>query len=128
MSGKHLQGHVPAERDLLGLKDDSHAASPDFAEDPVLPQLLGDRAFGLIQGDAAGNLFRLRADALQHHQRRKKLADFLGQPKSIPNGLLEGVAEQIDAAPGEFHARANAEALPEHSHEALGLFPRLFDS
>ena len=38
-----FQGHVPAERLLLGLVDDAHAAAADFADDPEVSQLLQRR-------------------------------------------------------------------------------------
>jgi hypothetical protein len=34
---QELQRHVPAERALVCLADDSHAAAPDLADDPELP-------------------------------------------------------------------------------------------
>ena len=45
---QHLQRHVPAERDLLGLVDDAHAAAADLADDPVVAELL--RRGGLRAG------------------------------------------------------------------------------
>ena len=36
---QHLQGDVPAQRVLLGLVDDAHAAAADLAEDAVVAQL-----------------------------------------------------------------------------------------
>ena len=36
---QHLQGHAPAERELLGLVDDAHAAPADLADDAEVAEL-----------------------------------------------------------------------------------------
>ena len=41
-----LQGHAAAQRLLLGLVDDAHAAPADLAEDPVVAQLPQGRGRG----------------------------------------------------------------------------------
>jgi hypothetical protein len=35
---QHLEGHAPAQRELFGLVDHSHAAAPDLAYDAEVPQ------------------------------------------------------------------------------------------
>ena len=40
---QHLEGDVPAQRDLLGLVDDAHAAAADLADDAVVAQALQRR-------------------------------------------------------------------------------------
>ena len=39
--GQHLQGDSPAERDLLGLVDDAHAAAADLADDAEVAEHAG---------------------------------------------------------------------------------------
>ena len=47
---EHLQGHAPAERNLLGLVHDSHPAASDLAEDPKIAQgAADDRALVLFR-------------------------------------------------------------------------------
>ena len=40
LAGQHLDGHAAAQRHLLGLVDDSHAAPADLPHDPVVPEPL----------------------------------------------------------------------------------------
>ncbi len=44
--GQDLEGDVPAERDLLRLVDDAHAATADLADDAVVAQALEQRQCG----------------------------------------------------------------------------------
>ena len=43
MGRQKLEGDPAAERELLGLVDDAHAAPADLAEDAVVAQLVRDR-------------------------------------------------------------------------------------
>ena len=69
--GEDLQGHAAAERLLLGLVDDAHAAAADLAEDAVVAQLLQRR--GVAVGAPVGQFpvadFRL---VLLHQQKRRE--------------------------------------------------------
>ena len=72
-----LQRHAAAQRDLLGLVDDPHAAPADLAEDPVVADLPEARDGGrrrpdrLVAGVALG--------LLDLDQGREQLADLVGQ-------------------------------------------------
>ncbi len=57
LTGQDLQRDVAAERDLLGLVDDAHAAAADLADDPVIAQPLQRGS-----GPGAGRLGHLLAD------------------------------------------------------------------
>jgi hypothetical protein len=58
---QHLQGDAPAERQLLGLVDDAHAAAADLAHQPVVAEHRRDswlagrrRAFEVFQEEGGG--------------------------------------------------------------------------
>ncbi len=78
MPGQHFEGHPPAERNLLGLINDTHAAPADLSQNPVITDLL--------QRLRCSPSLRLTftvgfplVDLLHLDQRREKLADFIGQ-------------------------------------------------
>ena len=73
-----LQGHAAAQRLLLGLVDDAHAAPADLADDPVVPQLLQRRggAAGLLGG--VTRLAHAGLVVLHQQQRREQRVDPLG--------------------------------------------------
>ena len=80
--GQDLQRHAAAERDLLGLVDDAHAAAADLAEDPEVAQLrrsAGTEAASrcAVATAAAGHAAQLRhrRDGREHPPR---LLDPLG--------------------------------------------------
>ena len=56
VGGQHLDGHVPAQRQLLGLVDDPHAAPAHLAQDLVIPELL--QGCGCIPGLGLTSLTR----------------------------------------------------------------------
>jgi hypothetical protein len=68
-----LERHAPAERLLLGLVDDAHAAPPDLAHDAVLAQ-------ALRRPHAEGRLGRTgRAGVFQDHQGAEQFAYLASQ-------------------------------------------------
>ena len=90
--GQDLQGDVPAQRQLLGLVDDAHAAAADLAEDAVVADPLrrarrparGPRRpgpGGVPGGRGAG------VGLLHHDQHREDVADAVGQLR-VPVGVL----------------------------------------
>ena len=76
--GQDLQGHVPAERLLLGLVDDAHAAPAYFAEDAEVAQSLQPPARGACLGRSGicpGLITAVGLDLLDQHQRGEQVAD-----------------------------------------------------
>jgi hypothetical protein len=82
-----LEGHAPAQRDLLGLVDHAHAAPADLAQDPVVAHLAqrwqGDR------GRGGGMLRLVLLGALDLDQGREELADLVGQLGAAVDVLLQ---------------------------------------
>ena len=78
---QHLQRDVPAQRDLLGLVDDAHAAAADLADDAVVAELLqaGGRGGGRVAGRVAVERLVGQGDVLHHRHGREDLADLAGQ-------------------------------------------------
>ena len=78
---QHLEGHVSAERDLLGLVDDAHAAAADFAQDAVIAETFRVLDRPPAQGRGrSGQRARLAVggDLLHHDQRGEQIADLVG--------------------------------------------------
>ena len=76
---QHLQGDTTAERELLGLINDPHAAAPDFAEDPEIAHDAQLGAGDRVRQWQAGSIPRSRAAQLGHHlQGGEQLAQSLG--------------------------------------------------
>ena len=75
--GQDLQGHVAAQRLLLGLVDDAHAAAADLAEDAEVAQLLQrrrPRARRRRRGSPVRSLTS-GLELLHQHERREEVAD-----------------------------------------------------
>ena len=89
-----LQRHAAAERELLGLVDDPHAAPADLAEDPEVAQ---DPRQGRL-GRPAGDSQIADVGGPQGHQGREDLADQWGQPGVAAGVLLDvGLLPPIEA-------------------------------
>ena len=87
--GEDLQGHASAERLLLGLVDDAHAAAADLAEDAVVAQPLQPRRG--VNGHAAGGVVgAVGAEVLHADQDGEDLADLVGELGVAPAVVLEG--------------------------------------
>jgi hypothetical protein len=81
---QHLESHPPAERLLLGLVHDAHAAPTDLADDAVLVE-----ALHRLPGPArqVGGLVRARADILHHHERAEQ-ASHLPRESRMAAGIV----------------------------------------
>ena len=86
-----LQGDVPAQRDLLGLVDDPHAAAADLAERcdsrPAARGAASAPDFAVL---VAVDRLVGQGDVLHHRHRREDLADLAGQLGMAVDILLEG--------------------------------------
>ena len=79
---EHLQGHAPAQRLLLGLVDDAHAAPADLAEDAVVAQPLQPAATAAAPFAAASEPVvppELSPRSSIIKERREQVADLVGQ-------------------------------------------------
>ena len=76
--GQDLERDAPAQRDLLGLVDDAHAAAADLAEDPVFAELgaCGNRIGETGRGDL--RIGKLGGGGLDELEPGKALAKCLG--------------------------------------------------
>ena len=81
---QHLQGHVAAERGLLGLVDDAHAAAAELADDPELAQ--GRRRLGRRAGRAVDELDAGQAGLELRGQLGMSRAEAAGDPGPGPPG------------------------------------------
>ena len=102
--GQDLEGDVPAERDLLRLVDDAHAAVADLADDAVVAQALERR-----QRPSDGGCLHLPAvflDLLHLGQGREVLADVVGQLGMPVDVLLQRRAFAAPVALGELIRQA----------------------
>ena len=61
LRGQDLEGDVPAERDLLGLVDDPHAAAADLAEDAIVAELFEVAGLLPLRSDRASIVSSARA-------------------------------------------------------------------
>ena len=87
--GQDLQRHAPAERLLLGLVDDAHAAPADLAEDPVVAQPLQPRRG--VNGHAAGGVVgAVGAEVFHPDQDGEDVADLVGELGVSPAVFVEG--------------------------------------
>jgi len=107
VGGQHLDGDVPAQRELLRLVDDTHAATTHLTQDLVIPQLLQRRrgrgpGQTLLTGGIVGGL-----GLFHEHQGGQHVADLV---------RLLGVT------PGELLDRGTL-SLPERFHELVGDLP-----
>jgi hypothetical protein len=91
LPGEHLQGHMPAQRDLLGLVDDAHAAAAHLADDAVVAELLQGRQTSCGKFPGCVRLERLvgEGDVLHHRHGREDLADLAGQLGVVLDILAE---------------------------------------
>jgi len=120
-----LERHPAAERDLLGLVDHSHTASPHLAEDPIVAHLLGQPGRGRRHRVFVEEVLRL----LNPDQRREQLADLVGQlrvafgvflqrrPLSAPEPRRELVSKPVEKVePARVGGRHASEALQSTRH------------
>ena len=110
--GQHLQGHVPSQRNLLGLVDDAHAAFADLAQDAIIPEL--QQGGGRRRGWVLVRFLVVFLDLLDLDHGREQLADVVGQlgiavdiilerrsfAGPIPGGELVSEPSQQDVAGG----------------------------
>ena len=83
-----LEGNPPAQRLLLGLVDDAHAAAADFAEDAVVAQTLQPRC--CVNGHAAGGVvWTVGAEVFHADQHGEDVADLVGDLGVAAAILLE---------------------------------------
>ena len=86
--GQDLERDASAERLLLGLVDDAHAAPADLAEDAVVAEPLQPRRG--VDGNAAGGVVgAVGAEVLHPDQDREDLADLVGELGVSPAVFLE---------------------------------------
>ena len=117
--GQHLQGDVPAERLLLGLVDDAHAAAADLAEDAVVAQPLegGPRPARPPPEGVVGQV-ALGLELLDEEQGREEVADLVGE-LGVARGELAGggplaAAEAVEELLGQRVERVAALAGIRH--------------
>ena len=98
--GEHLQRHPPAQRDLLGLVDDRHAAAADLAEQAEVaqdaePRLAGRRIGSIAGGTAGGRRVDRPAQAGHHRHRGEEFVELFGLL-----GITEPVGVEVDRLAG----------------------------
>ena len=86
--GQNLEGNPPAERLLLGLVDDPHAAPADLAEDAVVAQPRQPR-LGMDGNAAGGVVGAVGAEVFHPDQDGEDFADLVGQLGMSPAVFLE---------------------------------------
>ena len=73
---QHLQRHAPAQRHLLGLEDDAHAALADLAQDTVIAELTDRQTAPEVRPRGSR---RVVAQVFQQQQGGEQLADIGGE-------------------------------------------------
>jgi len=116
MRGQHLDGHMPAQRQLLRLVDDAHPTSAHLTQDLVVPHLLhrhrGGRGCGLtpLTRSVVGGL-----GLLHQHEGGQHLADLVGMLGVAPCELLDGglfaLPERLDELIGDLPQRVGSRRI-----------------
>ena len=115
---EELQRHVAAERDLLGLVDDAHAAAAQLAEDAIVAEPLHIRRPGRSDSRIVG----LRdGDVLEHGQGGEDLEDLLGALGVAVGVLLErrplAGAVAVEELLGQLENPGRSRTAPRLDHE-----------
>jgi hypothetical protein len=97
---KHLERHMPAEGELLGLIDDAHAAAADFAENAIITDPL--RPLPVEKRFLQEALFLGRLQLLHHDESRKHLSNLGGKLRILECVLREQRPFAAPISLGEF--------------------------